>query len=322
MTFLHNVFQDLVDKKLWPIAAALVVALLAMPILIGGGAEPVAEQAAVPGPAAQAANAPPSARAAISLQQEATERRNRGGKRRNPFVQQHLPKATAIAEAADTVKDLASSLAGDTKSDSGSGGSTGPAPTTNTTPVKKQAEKPEASDLYKVNLRFGEAGQTRLRRNVARLSPLPSSTDPFFIFLGVLEDGKTAVFLISSDAVASGDGKCRPTKDLCETLELKVGDSEFFDVAAGTGGVVQYQLDLVSIRRKKASSAKAARASHLRESTAGREYLRAVVAADLPGLDGLTYSTDLGVLMRDETEEQPDELVEDSAGHVPPALVP
>ncbi len=321
MTLLRNIFQDLVDKKLWPIAAALVVALLAMPILLGGGAEPVAEQAAVPAPAAQAANAPPGARAAISLQQEATARRNRGGKRRNPFVQQHLPKSTVVAEAADTVKDLASALGGDTKSDAGGGG-TGSTPTTNTTPAKKQADKPEASDLYRVNLRFGEAGQTRLRRNVARLSPLPSSTDPFFIFLGVLEDGKTAVFLVSSDAVASGDGKCRPTKDLCETLELKVGDSEFFDVAAGTGGVVQYQLDLVSIRRKKASSAKSARASHLRESTAGREYLRAVVAADLPGLDGLTYSTDLGVLMREETEEQPEQLVEESAGHVPTALVP
>ena len=320
MTFLRNVVQDLVDKKLWPLAAALVVALLAMPIVIGSGAEPVAEQAAAPSPAAQAATSPQSA-AAISLQQEATARRNRGGKRRNPFVQQHLQKSTAeVAQAADTVKDLASALGGDTKSDAG-GGVGSPAPTTNTAP-KKQVEKPEASDLYRVNLRFGEAGQTRLRRNVARLVPLPSSTDPFFIFLGVLEDGKTAVFLVSSDAVASGDGKCRPTKDLCETLEMKVGDSEFFDVAAGTGGVVQYQLDLVSIRRKKASSAKAARAAHLRESSAGREYLRAVVAADLPVLDGLTYSADLGVLMREETEEQPEELVEESAAHVPATLVP
>ena len=50
------------------------------------------------------------------------------------------------------------------------------------------------------------------------------------IYLGVLEDKKTAVFLVDSGVVAQGDGTCRPSRTTCETIHIREGETEFFDV--------------------------------------------------------------------------------------------
>jgi len=53
------------------------------------------------------------------------------------------------------------------------------------------------------------------------------------------------MFLVSSDAEATGDGKCLPSPDNCDRVEMEAGDTEFFDVATPDGTTAQYQLDLV-----------------------------------------------------------------------------
>ena len=54
---------------------------------------------------------------------------------------------------------------------------------------------------------------------------------------GVLADGKPAACLVSSDATATGDGKCLPTPENCERVEMKAGETEFFDVMEHETGV-------------------------------------------------------------------------------------
>ena len=108
--------------------------------------------------------------------------------------------------------------------------------------------------------------------DVPRLTPLPSIENPFFVFLGVKEDGKTLVFLVSSDAKATGDGKCQP-KDTCETIEMQAGDTEIFDAHDRRRRVQQYQMDVVKVSKVKATSAKAARTARARHSKAGAALL-------------------------------------------------
>ncbi len=50
------------------------------------------------------------------------------------------------------------------------------------------------------------------------------------IYLGVLDDKKTAVFLLDSGVVAQGDGDCQPSRTTCETIRIREGETEFFDV--------------------------------------------------------------------------------------------
>jgi hypothetical protein len=87
------------------------------------------------------------------------------------------------------------------------------------------------------------------------------------------------VFLVSSDAKATGDGKCRPSKRDCQTIELQPGDTEYFDVAApdGTTPGPQYWMYLRSIK-KDGVPVTVAKAAYQLHSRAGEKVVRA--AAD------------------------------------------
>jgi hypothetical protein len=102
------------------------------------------------------------------------------------------------------------------------------------------------------------------------------------IYLGVGQDGKTAIFLLDHGVEAVGDGKCKPTPAECETIRLRAGDTEFLDVKDAAGNVTaQYQLDLVRIHKSTTTSASEAKASYA-GSTAGRRLLKARVSSDGP----------------------------------------
>jgi hypothetical protein len=320
MTFLRNVLHDLVEKRLWPVAVALIVALVAVPVVLGGSEEPVAPVDDVA--AVTPEKVPPGSAEVVSLDQNVpTGKVARTGKVRNPFKQQHLPK-TDTAGAASSLLAATRSLLGNSSSPSSpstggsspSGGGGGiQSPTPSPTPTAPKPDKPDPKDLYRVTLRFGEVGDLKTHKNVARLTPLPSSSNPFVVFLGIKADGKTAVFLVSSDAVPSGDGKCRPSTRNCESLELQAGDTELLDLQTGTAGVVQYRLDLRAIDTVMASQAKASKA-HARESSAGREWLRLSVSTDPTLLDGWRFSKRLGVLVERTEADQADDVAHLPAG--------
>jgi hypothetical protein len=158
--------------------------------------------------------------------------------------------------------------------------------------------KPVVKDVWRLNLRFGEAGDQHVRHDVPRLTPLPSATDPFFVFLGILSDGKTAVFLISSDATATGDGKCKPNPTQCDTIEMRAGDIEFFDVAQGNAGVIQYELDLLKIIHDKVSGKAAAARAGNHVSRAGHNVVHELKAEGDKSLGRYIYSYKRGVLVR------------------------
>jgi hypothetical protein len=317
MSFFKNVLHDLVEKRLWPVAIALVAALVAVPIVLGGSAasDPGVATAGLPGTTTNGlANHRDAARAeVVSLEEQAAGKVQRSGSLKNPFVQHHQPKVVkTVTQAVNTTKSLADALSGSSSGGGASTGGTSPATTPpakapatpDTTPAKKPAGNPD--DMYRVKLTFGEVGAEKHYDNVARLTPLPSSDNPFFVYLGLADDQKSAIFLVDADAVPSGDGTCQPSEDQCEQVTLKAGDVEFFDLQSGTAGVVQYQLTLESIKKVTAAKAATAKAAHARESKAGREYLRQLVADNPSALDSWDYSRSLGLLIRKDPVATPD----------------
>jgi hypothetical protein len=165
--------------------------------------------------------------------------------------------------------------------------------------------KTDGRASWHVDLRFGQDGTLKSRTDVPRLTPLPSVADPFFVFLGVLADGKTALFLVSSDAEATGDGKCLPSPQSCERVEMQAGDTEFFDVTAPDGTVKQYQLDLTRVARRTQASTAVAAAARSRESEDGREVLRTAVDTGQVEVGDLAYSREMGLVL--PSGEQPEE---------------
>jgi hypothetical protein len=299
MSAVRGLLRDLVERKLWPVALLLVIAAVAVPVYISRSSS---DDPGAPLPATNLqADAGKTSKAAVSIEDQASDDGRPGGVR-NPFKQLHVAKkpstSTAPAPAADP--PATSGGSGGSGGDGsqppldpgGSGGSPSPAP--------KPAGDP--LDVYHLSLRFGRAEAAHLTtyHDVARLSPLPTADNPFFVYTGVLKDGKTAVFLLSSDATATGDGHCRPSPKSCQTIEVKEGDTEFFDLTVN-GQAVQYQLDVVRVFKKGASSAVAAAASHERHSVAGADMLRQahrVGSSSFKGAAAYRWLPDSGVLVR------------------------
>ena len=304
MSALRNLVRDLVERRLWPVALVLVAALAAVPVVLGRSAPDAAPTAAVPAAPASGAAATSDA-AKVTLDTSAPAARDRGPDARNPFK---APKAVRRAKATTvTVTKSASGTAtpaapasgsspatsgstsggattatpsSGTSATSGSTKATTPAtkPKTATTTAKPKPKAEDASDTYHVSVRFGvDGGATKTIRDIARLSPLPSVTDPFFVYLGVMETATThekrAVFLVSSDATPNGEGSCHPTKNDCESVELAVGQTAFFDYTPPSGTPIQYQLELAGIHKTAVVSDAKASAAFARHSVAGAELL-------------------------------------------------
>lgn len=322
MSLLRNIVSDLVEKRLWPIAVALLVALAAVPFVLGGGDEPVAPVAALPGTPVDGTG--DAAGAGITATEDTGLRGSYD--KNDPFRKRPVPRVrTTPTPSATTGGSTGGTSAGAGASGGSGSGSTGSGSTgsgsgstgsglgdVGVVPVggddsgsgsgsgsgsSGSGSKSSGKDTWRVDLRFGKDGALSAKTNVARLSPLPSQSDPFFIFLGVQADGKTALFLVSSDATATGDGSCTPTPQNCDRVGLKEGETEFFDVVTPEGQTVQYQLDLVNVERETKADAAVASAARARESKAGRAALRTAVDTGQVKVADLAYSKDLGLVV-------------------------
>jgi hypothetical protein len=298
VTFLSNIWRDLVEKRLWPVALALIVALVAVPVLLGRDSSE--ETVAQPPGAGAAPTAPRPGRAAVKVKaarEGAT--RERAGTVRDPFKG---PRArTARAPTADAPAPGSEPSSNESAGPSPSRGAATPAPagvpdTAETQPAPEPKPQTQALDVYGLTLRFGHAGRLTTRPDVARLTPLPSPANPFLVFLGVLKDGRTAAFLVSGDAEATGDGNCRASASACETIELQPGDTELFDRQG-----VRYRMDLVRLARRHVAPPEVAAQTAQRHSSFGAQLLRdAHMRGDkaYAAADGYRWLPDRAVIAR------------------------
>lgn len=288
MSFFKNVWADLVERRLWPVAVGLLVALVALPVALGrSGGETSVDAAA---PAGHTAEAP--ATQVINL----TTAKAKGaplGAAHNPF--RHLGgglaaaatgSATSPVVAAATVGG-SSSVAGG--SSIGAGSSHGPVPTRPSTPppsdgdITSPVSPPTTPSAplapatiaagYRVDVTYGRRGSAKSMKDLARLSPLNAINAPIVLFVGTKDDQNTAIFMVTGDVAASGDGTCRPSPSDCQVVGLHPGDAELFDVATSDGRALRYELEVNKISRKLVRSERAGITSRHRESKAGRRLL-------------------------------------------------
>lgn len=236
MSLARGIWADLVDKRLWPVALVLVVAAVAVPVLLHKQADKVT----APTAARAAADPRLPAGSSISLNQEHAQGLLAGGRMHDPFHQLHLPKAATTASASTLGPTQASSGASTSTGQGGTG-----TPSAGGGGSSGGGHKHQAT-TGNVRVTFGQTGGSLKRYDLVPLTPLSSGSDPVLVFLGVQKDGKTAAFLVSSDAAPQGDGHCSPSRSVCATLTVRAGDTVFIDVAA-SGGNVQYELDVKQV---------------------------------------------------------------------------
>jgi hypothetical protein len=286
---LNTTWRSLVQRRLLPVAILLVAALAAIPVLLSKSPAPAAP---VPVPHSDeatktAATADPIV--TLTSDTDAAKRRRVLGVRKNPFAP--APVHLKAAKTATSVSASPSASSGGSSSGSGSssspsssasapasGGSGGS--TTVSDPGTSAPAPKKTYPVYSLTVRFGDSTAESLNKvTLSRLKPLPSAVDPRLVYLGLSKDGKSAVFLLDASLTPQGDGTCEPNPADCQTLKLRQGDTEFFDVSddsgSATGAGAQYELDIVKIHHGSTASAAKAAAARSKASPAGREILKA-----------------------------------------------
>jgi hypothetical protein len=294
--FLNSVKADLLDRRLLPVVALVVLALVAAIgyAVLGGGSSNSTPTAAV-------TSGPASSTAGISVSQVTPEQavaettggisqQNRGTAH-NPF--KPLPEAkakTATVTTGSTSSPSSSTSSSTSTTGSSSQGSGGAGVTTPSTPSKPAKPK----TIYHVAVLFGLVAQgttlgaitgTELTpyENLALLTPLPSVKQPLIAYRGVTVGGKSATFTVVGETILHGDAACLPSESQCEAIDLQTGKSEQLEVITDAGQPLTYELRVVSIASSQASSA-AVKTLLRGESNAGRSLL---------GHDGLVAIPDL-----------------------------
>ncbi|HEV3048084.1 MAG TPA: hypothetical protein VGY13_12080 [Solirubrobacteraceae bacterium] len=314
--FLSSVKADLLDRRLLPLVALVVLGLVGAVawVALGGSSSPTTS--------AHVASVAPTAPAGLAVTQTTSEKAvaettggvalQHKGSSRDPFAPVPSAKkastksasgSNASSSGGSSSKSSSSSSSGSGSSSGGSGSSgSGSGESTPSTPSKPSSpSKPAApKTVYHVAVLFGpvpaEAGaQSQLTpfENIKLLTPLPSPKQPLIVFRGVKAGGKSATFSLVSEAILHGNGACVPSNSQCQAVELQSGQSEQLQYVTEAGQSEIYELKVVSIVSAKASSA-AVEAILRSESKAGREVLDQDGLLQLPGL---RYSTQAGVLV-------------------------
>jgi hypothetical protein len=306
MNVLTDTWRQLVRRRLWPVALLLVAALAAVPFVLAKEPTPAPAAPAAPqGKLGQAAEADPIV--ALATDADRTERRRVLGARKDPFAPQpckkDCSKKDASADAPGSGEVPGSGKVPGTEAPGGGASAPGGSepPSGSVPPSGDEPAKKPSYPKYALTVRFGGSEADSLEKmTVTRLEALPSEEEPMLMYLGVEDGGKVAVFMVDSGVVAQGDGRCEPDPATCETIRMREGDTEFFDVVGEDGATAQYQLDLVEIHTKK-KSGKASKAQKATTSeAAGRKLMRKRIRRSGPL--GYRFDSESGTLQRVRAE--------------------
>jgi len=253
MNVLTTTWQQLVRRRLWPVAVLLVAALAAVPVLLARDPAPAPEPA-TNAPAAETVDVDDSLAEPViakAAPEDRSRRRRVLGSRKDPFEPAPVKKPkTAAKKQSTTVKATKNSQTGGSSAPSKPGPSAS-VPSFPSTPVAP-APKPKVYEKDSLIVRFGDATGELERMNLKKLGALPKGDDEdqLLVYTGLTDHGKKAVFLVDESLTPTGDGTCKPHPASCETIQLAKGETEFFDVVDPDTGEVtaQFELDLVDIK--------------------------------------------------------------------------
>jgi len=241
---LSDLYWDLRDRYLLPAVVILLVAIVAVPLALGGASnsnwEDTVSEAEVTEEIAGASTVAPAggelvAKAAPGLRDY--RRRLNELEEKDPFVQQFAETEASSAPSTETVETGgggASSSAPETASPSFPSSPSSPSPS----PADEGTATPGKTTYYSyaVDVRIssggaesGEEKKITVRRNLPELTMLPSRKTPAIVYMGSTKDGKKAVMTVSSDVEAMfGDSKCVLGTETCQLLAMEPGLPETF----------------------------------------------------------------------------------------------
>lgn len=232
----QKLFEDLVwdlrSRNLLLPAIALVIGIVAVPVLLARSSSSDVPAVSGAGVAVSSASASPEGQSAVVAYDPGVrnfKQRLRGLASKDPFRQQF----PAVTEAAGSASGSASTSSGSTSSstsvpstgggvvDTGSsgGGSDGGS-------HRGGKRKTVTRNVtYQTSVLVGESGGVmNMINGVAQFAFLPAADRPVLVYLGTSEGGSQAIFMVSREVTSvGGTGTCFPAADQCQLLGLNAG---------------------------------------------------------------------------------------------------
>ncbi len=250
--FVLDIYYDLRERRLLPLVAILVVALVALPIVLSGGSGSEEEETAFATPST---TTPTSTLVVAKAAPGLREYRHRlAGTPKDPFKQQYSePENSESGEG---------SRSGGAESVTVESGGPSEPPATETpeggTAPEGNGEPPEGGHLqyysFAIDVRITPVSSKKnpeatVRHNLPNMTMLPSRAVPALTFVGVTKDQKNAVMLVSDKVTGLfGDATCIEGNESCQLLALEPGIPE--TVVYGTDNRT-YRIELLKLRLLK-----------------------------------------------------------------------
>jgi hypothetical protein len=304
--FLRRMLAELREKRLWPAAVGLLVAIVAVPIVLLKSSSPS------PVPQAPQGTPPPSPATSLpAIGVTTTPSQSRlPGRGRDPFAQQvggtssktSTATATASNSPATGVAGSAATPGSTVPRITGTGTTTLPTATSTTPPSITQNAKPtptlgtlKPTQSYDVTLAVTNAsGGLDTIDALERLSVLPNDQQPLLVELGVLQGGQRVLFAVQPNTVVSGPGICTPGPIDCEILSLAQDQTEGLSDKTSTGVVQGPLFAVTGITATNYPSVAAANAARRQASSPGQALLN---NSTLTALSMFQYEPRVGAMV-------------------------
>lgn len=272
---LRDVYRDLRDRRLLPVAVLLIVAIILVPFLIKGPEPTITavDVGQVSPPTAASPELEPVVLSDLPTLRD-PKKRLKSYLKKNPFEQQPPPSVAAPTGAGLSEGVQSVPTQGDVTPDTGGADASTPtstpvdpapssSPPAADPPASEAPLTPEAPDpvetpkprvrvepklvFYTVDVKAGPVGNARVMENVKSGEFLPNEEHPVAQYLLGEADETSASFAVSPAVLASeGDGKCIPARIRCEFLTLAEGEEQ--RLTYGADGRI-YRIKLIDVVR-------------------------------------------------------------------------
>lgn len=316
---LQSIKADLLSRRLLPVlvlVGVMVLSAVAYAATTGGSTTPSNPPAPSPSSAGPTVSTVPLSTAPANPNEAVAEtpggmRFQSKGHERDPFTPLSGAAKAASSGAGATKGTGAGGSSALTKPGSSSKGTnTGgsapvatkpiPAPGSSTAPTTNVAPKHRHAGLtptqsYRLALSLtSQGGNLDAIESLKRLSGLPSDDQPLLVYLGVLEGGHNALFVVQPGTVVNGPGACTPGPTDCEILSLAPGQIENLAVSTGGGDSEVALFAVTTIKIDSHPTMAAADRARREEAASGRALLE---ASTLPSLALFEYRPTMGAVV-------------------------
>lgn len=264
--FLVDLFYDLRDRRLLPLVALILVAIVAAPFLLSGGSEDTAATSPTAGiPSVAGQSAIQTARLTVVEAKPGLRdyhKRLRARTPTDPFKQRYSgpirdgggqlpdePPSSGTPPASSGEPSVSSppvseappsSSVPPSSSDGGSEPSGGPSLRLYTFAIDVQIAHSETTKAGGQKM-----GEPTVRHRVLPTSPLPGEKAPVVTYMGLAPKGKNLLLMVSNNVkTILGDAKCLSGTDTCQLLEVEPGLPEAFVYGDND---VRYKINILKV---------------------------------------------------------------------------